>query len=56
LPKVPYVLGGHGSFAIENLYALGDVEGMRFRASIANQLHDCPDGSKVVLNIKRGKY
>ncbi|MGB7748669.1 MAG: SMI1/KNR4 family protein [Verrucomicrobiia bacterium] len=51
LPKVPFVLGGQ--FAIENLYELNDVEGMRFRASIANQLRDCPDGSKVVLNIKR---
>jgi hypothetical protein len=50
LPKVPFVLGGQ--FAIENLYALDDAEGMRFRASIANQLHDGPDGSKVVLNIK----
>ncbi len=53
LPKVPFVLGGQ--FAIENLYELNDVEGMRFRASIANQLRDCPDGSKVVLNIKHGK-
>ena len=53
LPKVPFVLGGQ--FAIENLYALDDAEGMRFRASIANKLHDCPDGSKVVLDIKRGE-
>jgi hypothetical protein len=53
LPKVPFVLGGQ--FAIENLYALNDAEGMRFRASIANQLHDCPDGSKVALNIKRSE-
>lgn len=53
LPKVPFVLGGQ--FEVENLYALDDVEGMRFRASIANQLKDCPDGSKVVLDIKRGK-
>lgn len=53
LPKVPFVL--NGQFTIENLYALNDVEGMRFRASIANQLRDCPDGSKVVLNIKRNK-
>jgi hypothetical protein len=51
LPKVPFVLGGQ--FSIENLYEFNDVEGMRFRASIANQLRDCPDGSKVVLNIKR---
>jgi len=53
LPKVPFVLGG--SFEIENLYEVGDVEGMRFRADIANQIHSCPDGSKVVLSIKRRK-
>jgi hypothetical protein len=51
LPKVPFVLGGQ--FAVENLYALDETEGMRFRASIANQIHDSPDGSHVVLDIKR---
>ena len=51
LPKVPFVLGGE--FTTENLYALNDAEGMRFRASIANQLRDCPDGSTVVLNVQR---
>jgi hypothetical protein len=50
LPKIPFVLGGQ--FAIENLHPLNDVEGMRFRASVANQLQDCPDGSKVKLSIK----
>jgi hypothetical protein len=49
LPKVPFVLGGQ--FSIVNLYALNDAEGMRFRANIANQLHDCPDGSKVILRL-----
>lgn len=53
LPKVPFVLGGE--FSIENLYFLNDAEGMRFRASIANQLQDCPDGTKVVLDIKRSQ-
>ena len=53
LPKVPFILGGQ--FSIENFYVLNDAEGMQFRASIANQLHDCPDGTKVVLNIKRGQ-
>lgn len=47
LPKKPFVLGGE--FSIENLYKLNDVEGMLFRASIAVQLRDCPDGSTVVL-------
>ena len=53
LPKVPFVFGGQ--FAVENLYALDETEGMRFRASIANQIHDSPDGSKVVLDIKRSE-
>lgn len=53
LPKVPFALGGQ--FSIENLYVLNDTEGMRFRASIANQLHNCPDGTKIVLDIKRSQ-
>ena len=51
LPKKPFVLGGE--FAIENLYKLNEVEGVLFRASIAVQLRDCPDGSTVVLQPLR---
>jgi len=51
LPKKPFVLGGE--FTVENLYALSDVEGMRFRASIANQIRDCPDGTNVTFSIKQ---
>jgi hypothetical protein len=51
LPKVPFVCGGQ--FALENFYSLNDAEGMRFRASIANQLMNVPDGSKVVLKIAK---
>ena len=51
LPKKPFVLGGE--FAIDNLYALSDVEGMCFRASIANQIYGCPDGTKVTLSNKQ---
>jgi len=51
LPKVPFVCGG--KFSVENLYALRDVEGMRFRASLANQLIDVPDGTKIVFRIER---
>lgn len=47
LPKRPFVLGGQ--FSMENLFKLNDVEGMSFRASIAVQLRDCPDGSTVML-------
>lgn len=51
LPKTPFVLGG--AYAVENLYASGCVEGMKFRAGIALQLRDLPDGSKVRLRVKR---
>jgi hypothetical protein len=47
LPKKPFVLGGE--FALGNLYKLNEVQGMLFRASIAVQLRDCPDGSTVTL-------
>jgi hypothetical protein len=49
LPKVPFVLGG--KFEIDNLYECGDVEGMLFRASIANQIRDLPDGAQIVLDV-----
>ncbi len=53
LPKVPFVCGG--TFSVENLYTLNDVEGMRFRASIANQLVGVPDGTNVVFKIDKNK-
>lgn len=50
LPKSPFVTGG--SFSIDNLYSLPDVEGMRFRGSIARQLRDVPDGGCVEFNVR----
>jgi hypothetical protein len=47
VPKIPFVLGG--KFELANLYKVNDVEGMRWRAAIANQLLDCPPGTKVVI-------
>jgi hypothetical protein len=49
LPKVPFVLGG--KFEIDNLYECIDVDGMLFRASIANQIRDLPDGAQIVLDL-----
>ena len=40
---------------MENLYALNDAEGMRFRASIANQLQNSPNGTEVILKIDRSE-
>jgi hypothetical protein len=51
LPKVPFMCGGE--FSVTNLYELQDVDGMRFRASIANQLIGVPDGTKIVFKVAR---
>ena len=51
LPKVPFVCSGQ--FSIENLYILKDVDRMRFRATIANQLVGIPDGTKIVFKVQR---
>jgi hypothetical protein len=47
LPKIPFVCGG--KYELDNLYPLDDVKGMLFRASIANQIRDLPDGSEIVI-------
>jgi len=49
LPKVPFVLGGE--FVLDNLYLADAVEGMRFRADIASQINELPDGAQIRLNF-----
>lgn len=49
LPKVPFVMGGE--FVLDNLYLVDAVEGMKFRANIACQIKDLPDGAQVRFNI-----
>lgn len=49
LPKVPFVLGGE--FVLDNLYLADAVEGMRFRADIASQIKDLPDGGQIRFNL-----
>ncbi len=49
VPKTPFVLGG--AFDLENLYAIDSVQGMKQRASFANQIRDFPDGTKVSLRV-----
>ena len=51
LPRIPFVLGG--AFAVENLFDCDAVEGMRFRANIANQILDLPDGSTIEFKPMR---
>jgi hypothetical protein len=45
LPKILFVFGG--DFTIDNLYLLDSVKGMKFRADIAKQIIDLPDGTKI---------
>jgi len=49
LPKVPFVAGGE--FILDNLYLADVVEGMRFRADIANQIKDLPDGVQIKFDV-----
>lgn len=49
LPKIPFVAGGE--FRLDNLYLADAVEGMKFRADIANQIKDLPDGSQIKFNV-----
>ena len=51
LPKQPFVVGG--GYDIDNLYSGQSLEGMRFRAYLASQIHDLPDGAQVVFEISR---
>lgn len=44
-PKIPFVLGG--SADLSNLYAADQIELMRFRGSLARQIRNLPDGTKV---------
>lgn len=50
IPKTPFVCGGE--FTVDNLYAIEAAEGMRFRASIARQIRDLPDGSAIRLDVR----
>jgi hypothetical protein len=50
VPPIPFVAGGNHE--IDNLVAIDAVEGMLFRADIARQIRDLPDGSRIRLVIK----
>lgn len=49
LPVTPFVLGGE--YTLENLRAIVATEGMRYRASIAHQIRDLPDGAQIELRV-----
>jgi hypothetical protein len=48
-PKRPFVVGG--AYEIDNLYAIDETTGMKFRAAIANQIRDLADGAEIVLDF-----
>ncbi|RWL48169.1 MAG: SMI1/KNR4 family protein [Mesorhizobium sp.] len=49
IPKVPFVAGGE--FAVENLFAIDSVAGMKQRANLAKQIRLLPDGAKIQFKI-----
>jgi hypothetical protein len=49
LPKIPFVCSG--KYDVKNLHSLSDVKGMRFRASIANQIRSVPNGMEIVFKL-----
>lgn len=49
MPKTPFFLGG--AYSVENLWVGDAVEGMRFKADLAAQTKDLPDGASVRLVI-----
>jgi hypothetical protein len=49
MPKIPFVLGGQ--FALDNLYTIAAVSGMRTRGNLAKQIKDLPDGAQVEFRI-----
>lgn len=50
VPIQPFVLGG--DFEVSNLKIAPDVDGMLARGTLAQQLHELPDGAHVNLEIQ----
>jgi hypothetical protein len=49
VPTTPFVLGG--KFEASNMHAVDAVKGMQYRASIAVQIRDLPDGASITLKV-----
>jgi hypothetical protein len=49
MPKVPFVLGGE--YALDNLYSIAAVSGMKTRGNLARQIKDLPDGAQVEFRV-----
>lgn len=49
VPTTPFVLGG--DYSVANVQAIDAVKGMKYRASIALQIRDLPDGTPIALRV-----
>jgi hypothetical protein len=49
VPSTPFVLGGE--YSVRNLHVIEAVKGMKYRASIAVQIRDLPDGTPITLRV-----
>lgn len=49
VPITPFVLGGE--FSVNNVHLVEAVKGMKYRASIAMQIRDRPDGTPISLRV-----
>lgn len=49
VPITPFVLGG--DYSVANVHVIEAVEGMKYRASIAAQIRDLPDGTAITLRV-----
>jgi hypothetical protein len=47
IPKTPFVLGGE--YVKENLVAMDSLQAMLFRASLAIQIQNIPDGTEITI-------
>ena len=50
MPKIPFILGGE--YSLDNLYPGNPLEGLSFKAGIAMQTRNLPEGTKVRLRVK----
>jgi hypothetical protein len=49
VPKIPFVLGGE--YGLDNLVSMETAKSMRFRADLALQIKNLPDGAEIVFKI-----
>jgi len=49
MPKIPFFLGGQ--YTLDNLWAGNSIEGMRFKADLALQTRNLPEGTKIRLKV-----